>query len=128
MGFKWEETWLRLFRKTARQQAWSSALEGGEWKRKLRIEIYGDPGESAGWRTGCDRTWRQAASRGGKAKRAAGRREGENPGWKVRSQGPLGHGARVHAWTLSRGSLARKAGAYFSTTYRLTFGALGQKM
>lgn len=87
------------------------ALEGGEWKRKFRAEIYGDPGASAGRRTGCDRTWQQAASRGGKvkAKGAAGRREGGNPGWQVRGQGPSGHGARVDARTLSRCSLAGKA-------------------
>lgn len=24
--------------------------EGGEWKRKFRTEIYGDPGESTGWK------------------------------------------------------------------------------
>lgn len=106
------------------------ALEGGEWKQKFRAEIYGDPGASAGRRTGCDRTWQQAVSRGGKvkAKGAAGRREGGNPGWQVRGQGPSGHGARVDARTLSRCSLAGKAGVYFSRSYRLTFGALGQKM
>lgn len=41
---------------------------------------------------------------------------------------PFGTWSSVDAWTLSRCSLAGKAGVYFSRSYCLTFGALGQKM
>lgn len=41
---------------------------------------------------------------------------------------PFGTWSSVDAWTLSRCSLAGKAGVYFSRCYCLTFGALGQKM